>query len=129
MTARSFFQRTCVVLGLIALSAYLFYTGKGHTLLIDTNTLTLDGKELRSPPSVTVSIDGKELDTPMGRAERSLVSVGGPTHTITIVDDADPEKKVEKSFTILTFMDMAVVSVPAILGNAPAEHWITEFTP
>ena len=39
------------------------------------------------------------------------------------------EKKVEKTFTIPTFMDMVIVSIPAILGDAPSEHWVAPFTP
>ena len=128
MSARSLIQRSCVLLGLIALSAYLFYIGKGHVLLIDTNAVTINGKEFRSLASVTVSIDGKELD-PMGRAERVMASVSGPNHTIVIVDDADTGKRVEKTFTVPTFLHTVIVSVPAILGNAPAEHWVTEFIP
>ena len=126
--SRRVIQRTCVVFGIIALLAYLFYAGKGHTLLIDTNSVTIADKELRSAASVTVTINGKEQD-PMGRAERIMVSVQGPSHTIVIVDDADSTKRVEKSFTIPTFQDTAVVSIPAILGNAAPEYWVTVFTP
>ena len=129
MTSRSLVQRTCVVLGLISLSAYLFYIGKGHTLLLDTNAVTIGDKELRSYPSATVSVNGKKLSSSMGHAERASVTVSGPKHTIVIVDDADTDNKVEKNFTIPTFMDRVVVSIPAILGEAPAEHWVTQFTP
>ena len=119
MTSRSFIQRTCVVIVLLALAACLFYIGKGHTLFLDTNATTIGGKELRSLASATVSVDGKELNSSMGRAERAMVIVGGPKHTIMIVDDADPDKKVEKNFTIPTFMDKVIVSIPALLGDAP----------
>jgi len=129
MNSRSLIQRTCVVLGLFAIAACLFYIGKGHTLFLDTNMITIDGKELRSYASVTVSVNGQELNSSMGRAERVRVMVGGPKHTIVIVDDADSDKKVEKTFTIPTFMDRAVVSIPAILWDAPPEHWVTPFTP
>ena len=129
MTPRSLIQRTCVVLGLIAVSAYLFYIGKGHTLLLDTNAVTIDGRELRSWTSATVSVDGKELNSSMGRAERVMLIVGGPRHKIVITDDADVDNKVEKTFTIPTFMDMAIVSIPAILGDAPTAHWVTPFIP
>lgn len=129
MSPRSLFQRMCVVLGLIAISAYLFYIGKGHTLFIDTNALAVGDKELRSYASATVSVNGKKLNSSMGRAERSMVIVGGPKHTIEIVDDADTERKVIKSFTIPTFMNRVIVSVPAILGDAPEEYWITPFIP
>ena len=128
MIMRSFVQRTLVVLGLVGLSALLFYSGKGHTLLIDTNAVTIGGVEMRSLPSVTVWVDGKEHDT-MGRAERIMVLVGGPTHTIGIVDDANPEKRVEKTITLPTFMDMVVVSIPAMLGNAPPDQWVQRFVP
>ena len=129
MTSRSLIQRACVTLGLIALAVYLFFIGKGHTLLLDTNAVTIEAKELRSFASASVSVDGKKLSSSMGRAERVMVSVSGPKHTIIIVDDADTDKKVEKTFTIPTFMDRVIVSVPAILGNAPREHWVTPFTP
>lgn len=129
MGSRRLIQRVCVLLGLLAVSVYLFYVGKGHVLLLDTNMITIDGKESRSYSSATVSVNGKELSSSMGRAERSMVSVSGPNHTITIVDDADTDRRVEKTFTIPTFMRMAVISIPAILGGAGAEHWIAPFTP
>ena len=127
MSSRSLIQRTCVVLGLIALAVYLFYIGKGHTLFLDTNMIIIDDKELRSYASITVSVGGKKLN--MGRAERVRVVVRGPRHKIVIIDDADADKKVEKAFTIPTFMDRAIVSIPAILGDMPQEHWVTLFTP
>ena len=127
MTSRSLIQRSGLVFAMIALSVYLFYIGKGHTLLIDTNALSIDGKELRSAEMIEVSIDDKPAES-MGRAERVQVLVGGPQHTITIEVVSGDDKKVEKKFTIPTFMETALVSVPAILGDAPPEHWVTTFT-
>lgn len=65
----------------------------------------------------------------MGRAERVMLAVGGPSHSITIEVISGPEKVVTQKFAIPTFLDTAVISVPAILGGAPAEHWVTRFTP
>ena len=48
MTPRSLVQRGGVLIGLVLLSVFLFYIGKGHTLLIDTNAVTIDGKEIKS---------------------------------------------------------------------------------
>jgi hypothetical protein len=129
MTSRSLIQRTGVVLGLIVLAVCLFYIGKGHTLLLDTNAVIIDGKEFRSYPSAAVSVDGKKLNSSMGRAERSMVAVRGPRHTLVVADDAGTGKKVEKTFTIPTFMDRVLVSIPAIIGGAPEEYWIAPFTP
>jgi hypothetical protein len=128
MISRSTFQRSGVILGLLVLSVCLFYIGKGHTLLIDTNAVTINGQEFRSAETISVSIDGKEPET-MGRAERIQVSVGGPRHTITIEVGSSGEQKVEQKFSIPTFMDTAVLSVPAILGAAAPEHWVLRFTP
>jgi hypothetical protein len=131
MISRSFIQRTCVVLGLIALSVFLFYIGKGHTLYLDTNMITIDGKELRSHASAAISVNGKQQRLPI-RSDRQVkfnFAVGGPKHTIVIVDNTNADNRVEKTFTIPTFMNRVVVSIPAILGNAPAEYWITEYTP
>lgn len=128
MTRRSLIQRCGVLVGLVLLSIFLFYIGKGHTLLIDTNAITIDGKEYRSAETIEVSIDGKAAES-MGRAERVQVLVGGPSHTVTIEVVSGDERKVEKKFTIPTFMETAVVSIPAILGDASPEHWIGAFTP
>jgi len=129
MSSRSFFQRICVTLGLIVISACLFYIGKGHTLFIDTNTVTIGDKELRSHASATVLINGKKLKSSMGRAERSMLTVGGPSHTIEIIDDSNTDNIIKKSFYIPTFMNRVIVSIPAILGDAPPEQWVTEFAP
>ena len=128
MISRSTIQRSGVVIGLLALSAFLFYIGKGHTLLIDTNAVTIDGQEFKSAETITVSIDGKEPES-MGRAERILVTVGGPKHRILIEVESGDAQKVEQSFRVSTWMDTAVISVPAILGGSPPEHWVTKFVP
>ena len=128
MISRSAIQRSCVILGLIGLSAFLFYIGKGHTLLLDTNAVTIDGKELRSAETVEVSIDGKEPES-MGRAERVMVTVAGPRHRVSIEVVSGGDKKVEGRLSIPTFMDTAVVSIPAILGEAPSRSWVTPFVP
>ena len=128
MTARSLIQRSAVIVGLLLLSVYLFYIGKGHTLLIDTTALKVGDKEYRSAETVSVSVNGLPAET-MGRAERIMLAVGGPSHSITIEVISGPEKVVTQKFAIPTFLDTAVISVPAILGGAPAEHWVTRFTP
>jgi hypothetical protein len=127
MSSRSLIQRSSVLLALIVLSAWLFNIGKAHTLLIDTNAVTLDGREFKSAEAITVSVDGKTPED-MGRAERILVSVSGQEHTIVIEVLSAGERKVEKRFVVPTFMDSALISIPAILGDAGAEHWLTRFT-
>jgi len=126
MTHRSLIQRAGAALLLASLPAVLFYCGKGHTLLLDTNAVTIDGKEYASADTVNVAVDGHGPES-MGRAERAQVTVGGPRHTIAI-EVATDDRKVVRRISIPTFMDTALVSVPAILGGAPRQHWVTKFT-
>lgn len=128
LSKRSLVQRAAVLAGLVVLSVVLFYIGKGHTLLIDTNAITIDGKELASAETVNVSIDGKDPES-MGRAERILVNVAGPWHTIRIEVVSGDERRVEKQFTLPTFIDSPLLSIPAILHDAPAAHWLSTFVP
>jgi len=129
MIMRSLIQRTCVVLALIALAVYFFYIGKAHVLLIDTNAITIDGEALRSHESATIRVNNIELRSPIKQNERVSVTVGGPKHTIIISDDSDADNIVKREFSVPTFMERAIVSIPAILANAPEEHWVTEFIP
>ena len=128
LAKRSLLQRAAVLVGLVVLSVVLFYIGKGHTLLIDTHAITIDGQELSSAETVNVSIDGKEPES-MGRAERILVNVAGPRHTISIEVVSGEQRRVEQQFTLPTFIDSPLLSIPAILHHAPATHWLSTFVP
>jgi hypothetical protein len=126
MSRRSLVQRSCVLAFFLALSAFLFYVGKGHTILLDTRTLTIDGKEYRSAETVDVSVDGGKAET-MGRMERVMVTVSGPSHRI-VIEDLGSGTVVTKRFSLPTFAGMMLVSVPAILRDAPSAFWVTKFT-
>ena len=125
MNSRSLIQRGAVIVGLLLLSVYLFYIGKGHTLLLDTNAVTIDGKEYKVPDAIEVTVSGQKEE--MGRAERAMITVIGPNHSIMIEDASGCDKKIMKEFSIPTFMDTAVVSIPAILGETSASHWLLPF--
>jgi hypothetical protein len=129
MSLRSLIQRTCVAITLIALSVYLFYIGKAHVLLIDTNSITIDNEVLRSHASATIRVNDIELRSPIKQDERVSVTVSGSRHTLVIVDDSDTDIIIKRNFTIPTFMERAIVSIPAIIANVPEEHWVNEFIP
>ena len=123
-------QRSLLLVFLLLLSVFLFYIGKGHALLIDTNALNVDGKTYTAPAMMEVSLDGKEAES-MGPSERSMANVGGPSHKLKIEifnDSGESEKVVEHSFSIPTFLDTAVISIPAILAGLK-EHEVTVFVP
>ena len=65
----------------------------------------------------------------MGRAERILVNVAGPWPTISIEVVSGDQRRVEKQFTLPTFIDSPRLSIPAILHHAPTAHWLSTFVP
>lgn len=128
MKIRSLIQRTALFLGIVLLSVYLYHAGKGHTLLIDTRAITVDGVEFSAPDSIAVSVNGSDEEF-MGRAERLMVDVMGPRHRIRIEDLSGGIGIVEAVFEIPTRMRTAIVSVSAILGSTPKVLWVAEFVP
>jgi hypothetical protein len=128
MTVKALSLRAAVLACLLALSAGLFYIGKGHTLIVDTNAVIIGGREFASADTVSVSIDGGQAEE-MSRAERIMLQLVGPAHRVAIEVLSGEDKKVEREFAIPTFLETALLSVPAILADTPPEHWITVFTP
>jgi len=126
MTRRTIVR--AVLLLLVALfAAWLFRVGKGHTLLLDTNTVELDGKELRSAEAISVSVDGREPEE-LSRAERVIVdNLMGSSHSVVIEVVSGEEKKIETSFTIPASFDTALLRIAAVLNGAPEKEWVVPF--
>lgn len=126
MTRRTIVR--AVLLLLTALfAAWLFRIGKGHTLLLDTNTVELDGKELRSAEAISVSVNGREPEE-MGRVERVIVdNLMGSSHSVVIEVISGEEKKIETSFTIPASVDTALLRIAAVLNGAPEKEWVVPF--
>jgi hypothetical protein len=128
MTCKTLALRAAVLVFMLGLSAGLFYIGKGHTLIVDTNSVVIGGKEYSSADMVSVSVDGREAEE-LGRAERIMLQLVGPSHRVVIEVLSGEDKKVEREFAIPTFLETALLSVPAILADTPPENWVTVFTP
>lgn len=119
--------RAVLFLLVVLLSAWLFRVGKGHTLLLDTNTVEFDGKELRSAEAISVSVDGREPEE-MGRVERVIVdNLMGSSHSVVIEVISGEEKKIETSFTIPAAVDTALLRIAAVLNGAPGKEWVVPF--
>ena len=128
MTKRTVVVRSVLLILILAFSAFLFNIGKGHTLLLDTNALTFEGKELTSADTVSVSVDGREPEE-MARAERLIVdNLMGASHRVAIEVLSGEDKKIETSFSIPASLDSAVLRLAAILRGAPESTWVEPFT-
>ncbi|MBN1980328.1 MAG: hypothetical protein JW795_02270 [Chitinivibrionales bacterium] len=111
-----------------ALSIYLFYIGKGHTIIIDNSTVQHAGVEIKSVEMAGVSIDGAKAEE-IGRAERIMVQTSGPSHRVTVEIIAGKEqgKKISQRFKIPTAWSTVLLSVPMVLSGLPDSAWCTVF--
>ena len=113
----------CIVL----LSIFLFWIGKGHTLLLDNKDVTIDGKSYAALNSLRVTINKQEpvaLRSGMRKLPKNMVA--GPWHTIKVevLDNKEVIKIVEKKFS-LPLKDMFILNIPALLEDEPL--WVQEF--
>lgn len=126
MTKRSLIQRSLAILALILVSVYLYMAGKSHTLILDTRMATVNGVEYKAPDSMDVKVNGAAPET-MGRAERIMVTVQGARHSISMEPLSGTPEPVTRTIRVPVSMDMVIVSLPAMLKNAPESAWIRPF--
>jgi hypothetical protein len=126
MTRRSLVIRSSLLALILALSVWLYFAGKGHTVYFDTRAITIDGIEYRAPDTTAVSIDGGEVEE-MGRAERALRTVMGPSHLFAAESLAGDGKAAKARIRIPVGMDEAILSVPALLAGLPPDKIVSPF--
>ena len=128
MTARSLVQRSCVLAGLLVLSGFLFYIGKGHTVLLDTAAVTVDGHAI----PYTATAGTLTLRDDEGKPVASMFYVaytadgGGKARPVTFLYNGGPGS----SAVWLHMASLAPVRVEATLleagGKADVERAIRE---
>ncbi len=122
--------RIIALIGIFILAIVLFIIGKGHTLLLDNQDVTIDGKTYEATHAIRVVInDQKAILVKAGKRKKAKVPVAGPWHRIT-VEILDEDKNVlqtlEKKIT-LGLDDMLLLHLPALISDA--SQWIQPFTP
>jgi len=125
MTRRSLVARSLLAILLASLSVFLFLTGKGHVLYLDTNSIELGDRKLRAPELSLVILDGKEIGE-MGRAERVIAEVAGPSHAIR-VEPLDGGEPTVRRLRLPVGRTELVVSIPAIVAGEADELVVTPF--
>lgn len=129
MTKRNMYQIGLVVV-LILIAALLFRIGKGHTLLIDNNAMTINGKAYAAVEAVRVTVDGQPKPITVKSGERDQTIVKGASHSVKaeLLDaNGTVTATVEKKFKLATLADAFILSTPAILADDPGA--IQEFQP
>ncbi|MBN1333827.1 MAG: hypothetical protein JW971_08670 [Synergistales bacterium] len=113
-----------IILFFALLAIFLYNSGKGYDLLLDNQTVNIDGIIFEASGTVRVSVDGGE-PIELWIDDRGMTTVRGKKHSIRIeVLDENEEQvisSVEKSFVIDTEKGN-LFSIPAILGGS--SDWV-----
>lgn len=119
--------RAAALILLLLISVALYYSGKGHTLLLDNKNIEINGIQLKALDFADVIIDrGEELE--ILKRDRLKENVSGQKHRITVVYmDKGEEKTIQKTFQIYVGEPMYLLSIPALLADS--EEWIQVFEP
>lgn len=121
-------KQIVVNLGLVLLftllSVFLYHSGKGYDLLLDNQTVTLEGTIYEAEGTVRVYVDDQE-PLELWIDDRDVSSVMGKQHVIKIELLDESEEKVlssmEKKF-IIDPKKGTLFSIPALLNGA--ENWV-----
>lgn len=113
----------------VGLGFGLAHAGRGHTLLVDNKSLTLEGREVPALGMVQVSLNGGK-PVEVARLERIKSDLGGSTHHIKaeIVGGMGLGKTVEATFTLgpeRTYL----LSLPALFDGGAQENWLKIYLP
>lgn len=108
--------RFMLVASLVGILVLTFFSGRGHTILID-NKDALDGSA-SAIDGVLVSIDGlKALELYSG--DRDMQKVKGQRHSVK-VETINDGTKVERTIELPLMSDMMLLSIPKlVLGIEP----------
>ncbi len=126
MISRSVIARGSAVAIAVALAVFLFVIGKGHTIYLDTNLVGDEETGLRAPEYSAVTVNALEPEE-MGRAERVTVTVTGGKHTVKVEPLDGSAEPVTRVIRIPLSMRDVVVSIPAIMANAPDKDVVYPF--
>lgn len=112
-------RRLLVRLGLLVvffgLMAFVFVTGKGHTLILD-NKDSADGS-IKALESVSISVDGQEpMDFSAG--DRDVAKVKGQSHRVEIT--VKDSQMVQHRITLPLQEETLLLSIPKLLAGQPA---------
>ena len=106
------------------LSMFLYISGKGYDLLIDNQTVILNGMTYEASGTVRVYVDAQE-PLELWIDDRDISSVIGKKHRIRVELLDEKEEKVidsiEKDF-IIDAKKGTLFSIPALLGGA--SDWV-----
>lgn len=107
------FIRIVLILLWILLGVIIFFTGRGHTLLVD-NQSAKDGS-YKAFEMINVTVDNQN-DEEIWEGERIRLTVAGAKHSIFVEFD-DGREPVKREFVLPVKEDMYLLSVPKMIAG------------
>ncbi len=121
--------RLGVVVAILLIAVWMFFIGKMHTILLDNKTLEAGGQTYKAFQIVEVQVD-KTGFMELAARDRDKVTVKGQGHKVTVRYMDEYYEDIEKTwkFSVPLGSEMMLLSIPALVGGAPEEVWLTPFT-
>jgi len=114
------FVRAVLCVVYVALIAFVFVKGKGHTLILDNKDS--DDGSVKAVESLSVSVDGQDpIDLSSG--DRDMAKVRGQNHRVEITIQG---QKSATRITVPLKEDVVLLSLPKLLAGQPA---VSKFVP
>ena len=122
------FLTLCVVL---AIAAWMFVIGRGHTIYFDNKTLTYGGTTYDPYYKVEVFVNDQSV-AKLGEGDRGMVTTMGQKFKMVL--HITPKKDAKKVGSAVSLelpynLDGIILNLPALLSGAEESVYLNEFIP
>ena len=111
-----------LVLFFIALSMFLYSSGKGYALIFENRDITLGGRTHTSPGYIRTTMDNKGRPLEIMEKDRDIMTIKGKKHLMKVEVLAEDEETVlsttERKISI-RYNRGNLLSIPAFLAEDP----------
>ena len=111
-----------LVLFFIALSVFLYSSGKGYALIFDNRDITIGGNAYKSPGYIRITMDNKGRPLEIMEKDRDIMTIKGKKHLMKVEVLAEDEETVlsttERKISI-RYDGGNLLSIPAFLAEDP----------
>jgi hypothetical protein len=128
---RSILARLIALVAVIALACVMFVVGRGHTIYFDNKDLEAGGQKYEAFYKVEVFV-GDESVAKLKAGDRGMVTTMGQKFRMVLhITPKEGEKKYGSAVSLKVpyNMDGIILNIPAILGGAAEDVYMSEFIP
>ncbi len=128
---RKLLVRLIAFLAVIAIAAWMFVIGRGHTIYFDNKTLEADGQTYEAPYQIQVLVDGESVGK-LKEGDRGMTTTMGQDFEMILAvtkEKGDKKAGAKVSLKLPYNMDGIILNLPALLGGASEDVYRSEFIP